>query len=93
MRDRGHNAIALVRSAKGQHIVQSLGADSCWIDIFDAEAIGRAASGVDVVIHAATSIPVKNRTTPADWEMNDRLRRAGTQALTTAAARAIAYVA
>ena len=61
--------------------------------MFDAEAIARAASGVDVVIHAATSIPVKNRTTPADWEMNDRLRRAGTQSLTTAAARAIASVA
>lgn len=87
LRSRGHNAIALVRSEKGEQIVQSLGADSCWVDLFDAEAIARAASGVDVVIHAATSIPVKNRTTPADWEMNDRLRRAGTQALTTAAAK------
>jgi nucleoside-diphosphate-sugar epimerase len=55
--------------------------------LFDAESLARAAEGCDTVIHAATAIPVKQKTSPADWAMNDRIRRKGTRCLTEAAAK------
>jgi len=39
------------------------------------------------VIHAATAIPVKQKSTAADWAMNDHIRRKGTRCLTEAAAK------
>jgi nucleoside-diphosphate-sugar epimerase len=44
--------------------------------------MARETGHIDTVIHAATAIPTKTRTSPADWAMNDRIRREGTQALT-----------
>jgi nucleoside-diphosphate-sugar epimerase len=55
--------------------------------LFDAESLARAAEGCDTVIHAATAIPTKQKTTPADWAMNDHIRRKGTRCLTEAAAK------
>ena len=37
LRDRSHSAITLVRSAKGEQIVQSRGADTPWRDTSLAE--------------------------------------------------------
>jgi nucleoside-diphosphate-sugar epimerase len=85
--ERGHNVLGLVRSQKGAEIVQALGGESRTGDIFEMEDLARAAEGADVVIHAATSIPAKARTKLQDWEMNDRLRRDGTRALTMCAAK------
>lgn len=84
----GHQVAGLVRDRRGQSAVEVLGAQSRHADLFDADALARAAEGADVVIHAATAIPVKTRPTPRDWEMNDRIRRDGTRALAAAAARA-----
>jgi len=84
---RGHTVLGLARSAEGKQLIQRLGGESREADMFDADALARAAEGAEVVIHAATSIPIKTRTKPADWEMNDRLRRDGTRALTTCAAK------
>ncbi|HWP91208.1 MAG TPA: NAD(P)-dependent oxidoreductase [Thermodesulfobacteriota bacterium] len=86
-RNRGHSVIGLVRSQKGQEIVNSLGGESCWGDLFDADSLANAADGSDVVIHAATSIPVKSRISPKDFKMNDLIRRDGTRALTYCAAK------
>jgi nucleoside-diphosphate-sugar epimerase len=84
---RGHCVVGLARDDKREGIIRSLGGQSRRADIFDADSLARAAVEADVVIHAATSIPLKNRTSQADWEMNDRLRRDGTRALTACAAR------
>jgi nucleoside-diphosphate-sugar epimerase len=84
---RGHTVVGLVRSPEGEQLVQSLGGESRQADFFDADALARAAEGSEVVVHAATSIPTKTRTKPSDWEMNDRLRRDGTRALTDCAAK------
>jgi 2-alkyl-3-oxoalkanoate reductase len=84
---RGHTVLGLARSSEGKQLIQRLGGENREADVFDAEALARAAEGAEVVIHAATSIPVKTRTKPADWEMNDRLRRDGTSALTACAAK------
>lgn len=86
-RARGHRVLGLVRSQQGEQTVLSLGGESRQGDLFDADSLARAAEGSDVVIHAATSIPVKARLKPGDFAMNDRIRRDGTRALTACAAK------
>lgn len=85
--ERGHTVLGLARGSEGEQVIQRLGGESRRADIFDADALALAAAGADVVIHAATSIPLKTRTKPSDWVMNDRLRRDGTRALTSCAAK------
>jgi nucleoside-diphosphate-sugar epimerase len=84
---RGHSVIGLVRSPKAEIAVQDAGGEPRQADLFDADSLARAAEGCDTVIHAATAIPVKAKTTPADWAMNDHIRRKGTRCLTEAAAK------
>jgi nucleoside-diphosphate-sugar epimerase len=64
-----------------------VGGDPRHADLFDAESLAKAAEGCDTVIHAATAIPTKQKPAPADWAMNDRIRRKGTRCLTEAAAK------
>ena len=84
---RGHSVIGQVRSAKAESAVREAGGEPRHADLFDAESLARAAEGCDTVIHAATAIPTKQKTTPADWAMNDHIRRKGTRCLTEAAAK------
>jgi nucleoside-diphosphate-sugar epimerase len=84
---RGHAVIGQVRNAKAESAVKEAGGEPRHADLFDAESLARAAEGCDTVIHAATAIPVKQKTTPADWAMNDHIRRKGTRCLTEAAAK------
>jgi nucleoside-diphosphate-sugar epimerase len=84
---RGHSVIGLARSPKSESAVSEAGGEPRHADLFDAESLAKAAEGCDTVIHAATAIPVKQKTTPADWAMNDRIRRKGTRCLTEAAAK------
>ncbi|HEV2915689.1 MAG TPA: NAD-dependent epimerase/dehydratase family protein [Pyrinomonadaceae bacterium] len=84
---RGHSVLGLARGLEGERAVRTLGGESRQADIFDADSLAHAAEGAEVVIHAATSIPSKTRTGPTDWEMNDRLRRAGTRALAACASK------
>ena len=84
---RSHSVIGQVRNPKAESAVKEAGGDPRQADLFDAESLARAADGCDTVIHAATAIPVKQKTTPADWAMNDRIRRKGTRCLTEAAAK------
>lgn len=85
--ERGHQVIGLVRDRPGERMVESLGGMPRFADLFDSAALIHAAQGADVVIHAATAIPTKPRTTPRDWELNDRIRREGTEALAECAGR------
>ena len=84
---RGHSVIGQVRSPKAESAVKETGGEPRHADLFDAESLAKAAEGCDTVIHAATAIPVKPKTTSADWAMNDRIRRKGTRCLTEAAAK------
>jgi 2-alkyl-3-oxoalkanoate reductase len=84
--ERGETVYGLVRSQDKAGRVRALGGRPVLASVFDADAIAKATGPVDVVIHVATSIPTKMRTSPADWVMNDRLRREGTEALTRYAA-------
>ena len=84
---RGHSVIGLVRSAKAESAVTAAGGEPRHADLFDAESLAKAAEGCDTVIHAATSIPTKRKPAPADWAMNDHIRRKGTRCLSEAAAK------
>jgi nucleoside-diphosphate-sugar epimerase len=84
---RGHAVVGLARGEQGAQTIESLGGQSRRADIFDADALARAAEGAQVVIHAATAIPTKARPKARDWDMNDRLRRDGTRALVSCAAK------
>jgi nucleoside-diphosphate-sugar epimerase len=84
---RGHSVVGQVRSAKAEETVKEAGGEPRHADLFDAESLAKASDGCDTVIHAATAIPVKQKTTPADWAMNDHIRRKGTRCLTEAAAK------
>jgi hypothetical protein len=80
--------VGLARDEKGRQTIRRLGGESVVGDIFDAGSLAAAVGQADVVIHAATSIPARVSGDRAGWELNDRLRREGTRALTEAAARA-----
>lgn len=82
--ERGHRVVGLARDEKGRQTIRRLGGESVVGDIFDAGSLAAAFGEADVVIHAATSIPAN--VSGAGWELNDRLRREGTRALTEAAA-------
>ena len=84
---RDHSVVGQVRSAKAESAVKEAGGEPRHADLFDAESLARAAEGCDTVIHAATAIPTKQKTRPADWAMNDHIRRKGTRCLTEAAAK------
>ncbi len=84
---RGHAVVGVVRSQDGEKLVSALGGTPRWADLFDVNSLVHAAERADVVIHAATAIPTKARTTAQDWQLNDRIRRQGTQALVDCAAR------
>lgn len=86
---RGHEVIGLARSEEKAAVVRSLGGTPGRVDLFDPEALTGAVARADVVIHAATSIPVGSvaRSRQA-WAVNDRIRREGTRALTAAAGAA-----
>jgi nucleoside-diphosphate-sugar epimerase len=84
---QGHSVVGQVRSAKAESVVREAGGEPRHADLFDAESLAKAAAGCDTVIHAATAIPTKPKTNPADWAMNDHIRRKGTRCLTEAAAK------
>lgn len=85
--ERGHSVVGLARDERGQQTIQRSGGEAVVADIFDADSTAAAVKRADVVIHAATHIPAAVSRNRAAWELNDRLRRAGTQALTEAAAK------
>ena len=84
---RGHAVVGLARSETAEATVRSLGGEPQRADLFDVEAVSKAAQRCEIIIRAATAIPTKLRTGPRDWAMNDRIRRDGTRSLVAATAR------
>lgn len=87
LRERGHEVIGLSRGPENDQVIASLGGEPRRADLFNAESLVRVADGSDVVVRAATAIPPGVRWRRRDWELNDRVRREGTRALTECAAR------
>ncbi|HET9122565.1 MAG TPA: NAD-dependent epimerase/dehydratase family protein, partial [Acidiferrobacteraceae bacterium] len=84
---RGDSVVGLARTSTAAHALRALGALPSHADLFDGDALARAADGCEVIVHAATAIPQTARPRDRDWATNDRIRRAGTQALTHCAAQ------
>ena len=59
------------------------------LDLYDADAVARAVSGADAVLHLATRIPPRERyDEPGAWDENDRLRTEAARVLVDAALEA-----
>ena len=85
--EKNYRVIGLARNEKDKQAIQGLGGEDVIANIFDAESMTSAVRQAYVVIHAATAIPAEVSDNPANWAMNDRLRREGTQALAQTAAK------
>ncbi len=84
---KGHGVVALARSEANERRIRDLGGEPRRADLFHLDEVTDAASGCDAVLHLATAIPTKARSTRADWALNDRIRREGTRNLVHAAAQ------
>ncbi|WP_435319085.1 NAD-dependent epimerase/dehydratase family protein [Haloarchaeobius sp. TZWSO28] len=87
---RGHTVTGMTRDDEGAAVVRDAGGEPVRADLLDGESTRAAVvdAAPDVVVHAATAIPVGGKTTAADWEPTNRLRREGTENLLAAAVAA-----
>lgn len=83
--ERGYEVIGLSRSHANTLWLTEIGAEARTCDLFDRDSVLEATRGADIILHLATSIPSKARTSKKDWAVNDRIRRDGTQNLLAAA--------
>lgn len=83
----GHAVAGLSRSDANAAWLNAHGAEPRSGDLFDAAAMRALTADCDTILHLATAIPTKTRTSVADWAVNDRIRRDGTRALVDAAVR------
>lgn len=82
----GHDVVGLARDRTGDSIIEEAGGSPHRGDIFEKETLREAASGADVIIHAASAFPTKTKTSAEDWEKNDQIRITGTRHLLDVAA-------
>jgi nucleoside-diphosphate-sugar epimerase len=83
--DRGHRAYGLVRDDPGADLVAARGGTPRRGDVLDRDSLERAVPDVDVLVHAATSIPTATDPPEEAWERNDRVRRDGVETLVAVA--------
>lgn len=81
----GHAVVGLSRSDANAAWLADHGAEARPGDLFDAPRLRDLTADCDAILHLATAIPTRARTTRADWAANDRIRREGTRALVDAA--------
>jgi nucleoside-diphosphate-sugar epimerase len=85
----GHDVSALARTPESAAALASRGATAVLGDLFDHRRLVAMFDGCDVVVNAATRIPVGLRAArPSAWRENDRLRTEGVRRVTTAAREA-----
>ena len=82
---QGHSPVGLCRSEINRRQLEQAGAEPRTASLFDADSLARATVDCETILHLATAIPTKPRTSAKDWQENDRIRRAGTAALLKAA--------
>lgn len=82
--DRGHEVRGLSRGPDGDDLVESRGGVPVRGDVLDRGSLEQAAENVDVVVHAATALPVKTKPSDEDWKRNDRVRLEGARNLVAA---------
>lgn len=85
--ESGHRVVGLSRSKVDEDWLHTHGAEARQGNLFNQEELCDLASDCDAVLHLATAIPTKSRTTLTDWRTNDRIRRNGTINMIEAALR------
>lgn len=83
--DRGHRVYGLVRDESGADLVTACGGTPRQGNVLDRESLEQAVSDVDVIVHAATSIPTATKPSAEAWEQNDRVRLDGVKNLVSVA--------
>jgi nucleoside-diphosphate-sugar epimerase len=83
----GHQVIGLSRSPANTVWLSQNGAEARPGDLFNAAHMAELSAGCDAILHLATAIPTKTRSSRRDWALNDRIRTDGTRALVDAAVR------
>jgi nucleoside-diphosphate-sugar epimerase len=79
LRERGHQVRAVARRPEQIKPLERMGMEAVLGNILRPETLKAATAGCDVVLHLATAIPRASH--PQDWNLNDRIRREGTQNL------------
>lgn len=89
LRAAGHTVIGTTRSAQGVDTLRTLGAEAAVVDVFDADALTRAAVAAkpDIVMHQLTDLAMLHDPAKRDEALarNARIRREGTRNLVQAA--------
>lgn len=86
---RGDAVTAIARSAAKAAQLDSRGATSTPVSLFDSSALAEAFDGHEVVLNLATAVPPMSKATRAGaWDDNQRIRTVGSEAVATAAAEA-----
>lgn len=80
--ERGHRVSAIARDAAKRASLERLGIAVHLGDILDPTSLGPALVDADIAFHVATVIPPMGIS--ADWSLNDRVRREGTENLIAA---------
>ena len=84
--EKGAEVLALSRSDMNREMIGRMGAQPVEADLFDPESLAARLEGCSAILHLATSIPpVSKLRAPDAWDVNDRIRDAGTHALVEAA--------
>ena len=85
--EAGHEVFGLARTPEKLLRVKMMNAEPMRGDVLDADAMRRLIAEIqpDAIVNLATAIPLKLRVNPKDWELNDRIRREGTENLLLAA--------
>lgn len=84
--DRGHTVIGLVRDDQGAAVVEACGGLPRRGDVLAPDSLERMVDDgdIDVIVHAATSMPTGMKPSEEDWARNDRVRVDGARNLVAA---------
>jgi nucleoside-diphosphate-sugar epimerase len=84
---QGHSVTALARGPEARRDLEQLGANCATVDLFDVNALKRAAIGHDAMINLATHMPSSTwkMLFRSAWRLNDRIRSEGVANLVEAA--------
>jgi nucleoside-diphosphate-sugar epimerase len=85
--ENGHRVSGLSRSKQNETWLREHKAEPCAGNLFDPNQVIELTTGFEAILHLATAIPTKSRTTLKDWAENDRIRREGSRNLISAALR------
>lgn len=84
--DRGHEVHGLARDEDGSELVSARGGEPRRGDVLESSSLETALdSDVDLIVHAATSLPQKMKPSEEDWKRNDQVRLEGAKNLVQAA--------